>query len=571
MRGTRGMTAALRHRDFRFLLTGYTAALVGSWAYNVGLAVWVFEETGSAGWLAAATICRFVPALLFSTYAGVLADRFERVRLMVSLDLAAAAFMAVLAFETALGAPVAVVIATSALSATVGTIYEPAAAAVTPQVVGERDLAAANALRGTVDNIAIIAGPGLGALVVLVGPPSVAIGLNAVTFLVSAAAVSRMRTRSEPVDVTEGGTAGPIRQMLVGVRTLTASTTATVLVGYSLLATTVYGFDTVQFVVLSRDLLGTGPDGYGYLLAGLGLGGVIAAPLVVRLERLPRLSLVILVGMAAYCLPTLAFLVVRDPVAATLLQVVRGAGTLVVDVLAITALQRALPSGVLARVFGAFNALFLSAIVLGAALAPIIIDGWGLRASLWAASVGVVALAVLGWPWLVRMDREIAQRRATLADTVQLLAACDLLSSASDGDLDQLAGAAEPVDVPAGAVVVAEGDESDSFYVVVSGRLSVSGRGEHEEARALGRLGPGDYFGEIGLIEQSPRTATVTADEPARLLRIGGDDWLGALAAEPPSPALLEAAALRLGRTHPSRSLTRVALADQPGKPAETT
>jgi hypothetical protein len=570
MRGARGMAAALRHRDFRLLLTGYTAALIGSWAYNVGLAVWVFEETGSAGWLAAATICRFVPALLFSAYAGVLADRFERVRLMVSLDLAAAGFMAVLAFETALGAPVAAVIATSALSATVGTIYEPAAAAVTPQVVGERDLAAANALRGTVDNIAIIAGPGLGALVVLIGPPSVAVGLNGLTFLVSAAAVSRMRTRSQPVDVTEGGTAGPIRQMLVGIRALTASTTATVLVGYSLLATAVYGFDTVQFVVLSRDLLGTGPDGYGYLLAGLGVGGVIAAPLVVRLERLPRLSLVILVGMTAYCLPTLAFLVVSDPVAAALLQVVRGAGTLVVDVLAITALQRALPSSVLARVFGAFNALFLSAIVLGAALAPIIIDGWGLRASLWAASVGVLALALLGWPWLVRMDREIAQRRAVLADNVRLLAGCDLLTSAGEGDLDQLAGAAEAVDVPAGTVVVAEGDEADSFYVVVSGRLSVSGRGEHDQARRLGELGPGDYFGEIGLIEQSPRTATVTAEEPARLLRIAGDDWLGALAAEPPSPALLEAAALRLGRTHPSRSLTRVALTDQPGKPAET-
>src|SRR4051812_37655363 len=432
MAGGGGITAALRHRDFRLLMTGYAAALTGGWAYNVGLAVWIFSETGSAAWLGVATICRFVPSLLFSAYAGVLAERFERVRLMALLDLAAAAFMILLAIETALGAPVQLVIATGAISATVGTIYEPAAASVTPQVVGERDLAAANALRELIDNSAVIVGPALGAVIVLLGPPSVAIGVNAIAFLVSAVAVSRMRTRSEPVDVTEGGTAGPFRQMLVGVRALTTSSTAIVLVAYSLLATSVYGFDTVQFVVLSRDVLGTGPDGYGYLLMGMGIGGVLAAPVVVRLERTPRLSLVILGGMAAYCLPTLAFLVVDNPAAASALQVVRGAGTIVVDVLAITALQRSLPSDVLARVFGAFNALFLSAVVVGAAVAPVVIDGWGLRASIWVASVGVLGVALLGWPWLARMDRELTARRDELAGAVRLLAACDIHASASE-------------------------------------------------------------------------------------------------------------------------------------------
>ena len=56
MKGGAGITAALRHRDFRLLMTGYAATLVGGWAYNVGLAVWIFEQTGSPGWLAIATI-----------------------------------------------------------------------------------------------------------------------------------------------------------------------------------------------------------------------------------------------------------------------------------------------------------------------------------------------------------------------------------------------------------------------------------------------------------------------------------------------------------------------------------
>jgi CRP-like cAMP-binding protein len=564
MKGGSGITAALRHRDFRLLMTGYAAALTGGWAYNVGLAVWIFSETGSAAWLGIATICRFVPSLLFSTYAGVLAERFERVRLMAVLDLVAAAFMATLAALTALGAPVQLVIATGALSATIGTIYEPAAAAVTPQVVGERDLAAANALRELIDNVAVIAGPALGAIIVLLGPPSVAIGANTIAFLISAAAVSRMRARSEAVDVTEGGTAGPFRQMLVGVRALTTSTTAIVLVAYSLLATIVYGFDTVQFVVLSRDLLGTGPDGYGYLLVGLGIGGVLAAPVVVRLERLPRLSFVILGGMAAYCLPTLAFLTVDNPTAGAALQVIRGAGTIVVDVLAITALQRSLPSNVLARVFGAFNALFLGAVVVGAAVAPVVINTWGLRSSIWVASVGVVGVALLGWPWLARMDRELVARRAELSDTVRVLAGCDIHASASEGDLEQLAAASRPIDVAAGSAVVTEGEDADAFYVVLSGRLSVSAHGEHAEPRWLNELVAGDYFGEIGLLERSPRTATVTAVEPTRLLTIPGDDWLDALTSQPPSPAQLESAALRLSRSHPSRRLTRAAIDDKP-------
>jgi hypothetical protein len=374
--------------------------------------------------------------------------------------------------------------------------------------------------------------------------------------------------RSEPEDVTEGGTAGPFRQMLVGVKAMAASTTAVVLVAYSLLATVVYGIDTVQFIVLSRDVLGTGTDGYGYLLAGLGVGGVLAAPLVVRMERLPRLSWVILTGMAVFCLPTLLFLVISDPVAATFIQVARGAGTLVVDVLAITALQRALPSGVVARVFGAFNALFLGAAVAGAALAPLIIDGWGLRPSIWIAGGLIPLVSAAGWPFLMKMDREIAARRAELADKVQILRGCDLFAALDEGNLDQMAGAAVDVAVDAGDTVVREGEEADAFYVVTQGRVEATARGEGTTPQLLSQLGPGDYFGEIGLLERIPRTATVAAVEPTRLLRIGAADWLEAMSADKPSPALLEAAAMRLRRTHPTRRLSNVGLDPDGAEPA---
>ncbi|MBA3234203.1 MAG: MFS transporter [Propionibacteriales bacterium] len=555
-----GLFTSLRHRDFGLLMAAFTASAIGSWAYNVALAVWIFDETGSAAWVGAATIGRFVPALLFSAYGGVLADRFERVRLMVVLDVASFLIMVVLAVETAVDAPVILAIATAALTSTIGTAYEPAVAAMTPQLVGERDLGSANALRNTIDNICVIAGPGLGAVLLLVGPPSIAILANALSFLASAIMMARVRARSTPVDVTEGGEVGAFRQMVVGAKAITSSSSAAVLVAYSVVATFVFGVDTVLFVVLSRDVLGTGAEGYGYLLAGLGAGGVLAAGLVTRLERRPRFGLIILAGMATYCLPTLVFLLTGSPVLAFILQMVRGAGTLVVDVLAVTALQRSLQRELLARVFGAFNALLLLAVLLGAVAAPLLIDGVGLEAALWFSGAGIPTLCLLGWPVLRRMDAASVARQAALAPKVKLLASCGLFADVSAGGLDQLADAATEMDVPTGQPVVSEGEAADAFYVVVAGELGVSSRGEGSQTQALNGLSAGDYFGEIGLIEQIPRTATVTSVTATKLLRIDGAAFLEALTESAPSPALLDGASLRLRRTHPSLRLTRSGL-----------
>jgi CRP-like cAMP-binding protein/predicted MFS family arabinose efflux permease len=555
-----GLLSSLRHRDFRLLMGAFVTSTVGSWAYNVALTVWIFQETHSAGWVGAATIGRFLPALLFSAYGGVLAERFERFRLMATLDVISAAVMALLVVETSIHAPVALAILTAAVTSVIGTIYEPAVAASTPQLVGERDLGSANALRNTIDNAVVIAGPGLGAVLLLLGPPPIAIAVNAASFVVSALLVMRIHARSKPVDVTEGGELGAFRQMLVGAKSITSSSTAAVLVAYSVVATFVFGVDTVLLVVLSRDVLGTGAEGYGYLLAGLGTGGVLAAGVVARLERLPRLGFVILAGMAIYCLPTLLFLFVTSPVVAFVIEAVRGAGTLVVDVLAISALQRSLQSEVLARVFGAFNGFILAAVLLGASVAPPVLSGFGLTSTLWLAGAVLPAACLVGWPALQRMDRQAAERMAALQPRVDLLAACDLFAAVTEGSLEQLAGAAEEAEVPAGQAVVTEGEPADAFFVVMSGSMIVTGQGEAARSTVLRTLQPGDYFGEIGLIEGIPRTATVTAAEPSRVLRVQGDDFISALTESAPSPALLEGASMRLRLTHPSHQLSRAGL-----------
>ena len=555
------LRSGLRHRDFRFFIGAFGTSAIGSWAYNVALAVWLIDATGSASWVAGSTVARFAPALVMSAYGGVIAERFERIRLMATLDWVLAGIMTVIAVEMFLDAPALVVVITAAVSSSLSSIYEPAAAAMTPQLVPASDLGSANALRNTLDNICVIAGPGLGALLLLVADPWVALLANAATFVTSALLLVMVRERSTPVDVTEGGEAGPLKQMLVGITTIAGSRSTGVLVGFSIVATFVFGTDTVLFVVLSEDRLGTGAEGYGYLLAGLGIGGVAAAGLVTRLERLPRLGVVILAGMVLYCLPTLVFLVTDSPTIGFLAQCLRGASTLVVDVLAITALQRSVPSERLGRVFGAFDALMVLAILVASILTPVGLELLGLDGTLWVVGLGIPLVCAAAWPLLARMDAESAQRRALLAPKVALLTRVGLFAEVREGALDQLADEAHTVEVPAGQVVLAQGDPADAFYVVEEGTLSVVSTGADGTLRELPAMSAGDGFGEIGLLEGIPRTATVTALSDVRLLRIPGEDFLAALTQEEPSAAFLDGASLRLGRTHPGRGLTRAGLA----------
>ena len=545
------LRSGLRHRDFRFFIGAFATSAIGSWAYQVALAVWLIDATGSATWVAGSTVARFAPALLMSAYGGVIAERFERVRLMTLLDWVLAGIMAVIAVEMLLDAPALAVVLTAAVASSLGSIYEPAAAAMTPQLVPAADLGSANALRNTLDNVCVVAGPALGALLLLVADPSVALLANAATFVASAILLTRVRERSAPVDVTEGGEVGPLRQMLVGISTIGQSRGTAVLVGFSIVATFVFGVDTVLFVVLSEDLLGTGAEGYGYLLAGLGIGGIAAAGIVTQLEQAPRLGLVILLGVAAYCLPTLVFLVADSPVVGFVAQCVHGAGTLVVDVLAITALQRSVPSERLGRVFGAFDALMVSAVLVASLLTPVSLALLGLDGTLWLTGLGVPLACAACWPLLAQVDAESARRRTLLAPKVALLARAGLFAEVREGALEQLADDAELVEVPAGQVVLRQGDPADAFYVIDAGTFEVTSTGHDGVARDLPAMTPGDGFGEIGLLESVPRTATVLARDEGRVLRVPGDAFLAALTQDEPSAAFLDGASLRLGRTHP--------------------
>lgn len=548
--------AALGRRDLRLLFGGLLISATGNWAYSVALLAYVFDKTHSLSWVAAAGLARFIPSLLLGAYAGVVAERFERIRVMVSSDLLCVVFQALLGIVAFADGPPGLVIALAALTAIANLPYNPAVAAMIPQIADEDELAAANALNGTIENLTVITGPAIGAGLLALGQPGTVFMINAASFALSAALVAGIRTRSRPVDVTEEGEAGAFAQMLVGARTILHNPPARVPVAFCGLVSFVYGTDTVLFVGVSDTKLGTGAEGFGYLLAGLGVGGVLAAVFVNRIASSSRLAVAITAGAVLYCLPTALLTVVHAPEAAFALQVLRGAATLIVDVLAITALQRAVPPQTLARVFGVFFAFFLGSIALGTLVTPPIVDLLSLNAALVIMAFVPAALALAGYPALSRLDEAAAARLAELAPRISILERLGIFAAAPHSVLARLAAACEQAEFAGGEAIVREGEPADALYVILDGSVVVTAHGEGSEERHLRTMGPETYFGEIGLLERIPRTATVTAEAPTRCYRIDGDEFLDALTTTPPAASMLEGARTRLATSHPSRRLT---------------
>jgi len=205
-----------------------------------------------------------------------------------------------------------------------------------------------------------------------------------------------------------------------------------------------------------------------------------------------------------------------------------GAGNTVVDVAAVTLLQRSADDDVLGRVFGVLEMALLSALGIGAILAPVAIDAVGIRAALVATGLVLPVVVLVFSRSIVALDRpgpEVAERAA-------LLRANSIFRPLADGTVEQLARALEPENAAAGAAIVRQGDAGDRVYLIVAGELEVA-----VDGRPGTRLGPGDLFGEIALLRDVPRTATVRAVTDGELLTLGRDDFLSAVTGHPTSAA----------------------------------
>jgi MFS family permease len=552
---------ALRHRDLRLLISAFGVDQIGSWSYLIVISVYVFDRTHSTQWLAILGVCRWGPSLLLASYGGVLADRYQRITVMVVSALASAVLMAGMAVVVATAAPVGFVLAISALSSVAGAPYQPAAGALTPEVVGEKDLAAANSIFSALENLVVVVGPGIGGLLLLTGRPVISVVINAASYLIAAAVISRLKVRSRGGGEADGGT---LQQLTAGLRALAAQPVALAVILFCGLDSAVYGATTVLYVPLSIRL-GTGPNGYSYLLAGAALGGLLGAGLANRLSSASRLAPVIMGSICLQALPFLAVIGLHVPWLAAVLQVISGIGMVIVDVLAITTLQRDLAGDLLGRVLGVFDTVILAGILLASLVTGILLAHASLDVTLILIGVGIPVIGLAGLPALLRADRTSAAVAERLRPLVDLLSELDLLTGADRSTLERLAAAAEEVIVPAGSVLIREGDEADALWILTRGELSVSIAEGGSPPRELAPVTAPGYVGELGLLHGIPRTATVQTSQDSTLLRISGEDFLSALQTSRPSPSLLAVSGIRLARTPGRGPRPPVPTSSQPG------
>ena len=536
---------ALRHRDMRLLIGTFLVNQVGSWSFVVVILVYIFDRTHSTQWLAATGVCRWAPGLLLTGYGGVIADRYQRTTVMIVSALASTAIMAGMAAAVATDAPVWIILALIVLSAVALTPYRPAAGALTPDIVGERDLAAANSIFSALESLVVVLGPGIGGLLLLTGRPVIGVAINAASFAIAAAGVARLRVRSIGGGADEGNA---LRQLAAGLKALRAQPAAMAVILFCALDSAVYGAASVVYVPLSVRL-GTGSKGYSYLLAASALGGVLGAGLANRLSGASRLAPVIMGSICLQAFPWLVTIPVRSPALAAALQAASGVGMIIVDVLAITILQRDLPGHVLSRVLGVLDTTVLGGILLASLAAGILLAHAGLDVALIAIGAGFPAIGLLGLPALLRADRASAAVAQRLRPRVELLSALDFLAGADRNALERLAAAAEEVILPADATLISQGDHPDALWVLEQGRLSVAAAGADGRPRQLPPVTAPGYVGELGLLHGIPRTATVRTEQECTLLRIGGQEFLDALEESRPSASLVSVAGTRMTRT----------------------
>lgn len=521
----------------RQVIGAIAVSAFGTWAYNVGIAVYAYERTHSAGWVAVVTVGRYIPALALSWATGRLVDRLPRRGLAVAADLLCALVMVILAVLAAGAAPLWVITLVAAVSSTLARIQSSGVLSMAADVVVESELVRASVLAGGAEAVATAAGSAAGsALLVRFTTPTLFV-VNAVSFAASAALLASVRrvgrarrpARAEspqPTAVTPG-IAGLVWPLLAS-RAVVAC---------------VYGFDVVLLTVIASRDLHAGTSGYGWLLSAASVGGLLAVVLLGRIKGW-RIAPVASIGLLLYALPLIVF-AFDPPVAASIpVQILRGIGSVLVTSMLISGLQRAVPSSVAGRVFGTTQSLVLAGTCLGAVAAPALLAAAGYQATLVVAAFVPIAIQLLLFPALHRFDDRQEDLVAALEPRLATLRGLHLLHAASRGTLYEIADGI--VDVSAGpdTVIVREGDDADALYVLVAGAVEATALQEEQPA-VLRRMIAPDYFGEIGLIHGVPRTATVTAIEPAELWKVPADVFLAAVADAGVSGALSDTMQVR--------------------------
>ena len=502
----------------------------------VVLAVAAFDASGPAG-VAILTIVQLVPTVMVMPLASRAVTASTRRRALLVSQLVGVAGAA--ALGTALLADtgtlivylVAAVSAASTIMAWALTVAWLPALALSPG-----QLVASNAACMAAEAIGGLIGPLLAALLLAVaGQPSVAF-VAALGCVVAAALTWRIRESSgvEELRVAARVPTTPslgqrMRGAMTGLSVLVAGRGPR-LVTLALFAQTVIrGSLSVLLVVVSFEVLGLGEPGVGLLTAAMGLGGLVGAAVAVPIASDRPLGPLVALSLAGWGLPIalLAF-TSGTPAALVLLGIVGLANTLL-DVAGLGLLQGCIADRDRAPAMAGVRGVAGVGVALGAITASVLLAVLPTTSVLIITGALLPVMAILLWPVWRSLDRHLLVSR----DQVAWLRRCPLFRPLSLAQLEQLAGGTTQTAFDDGTVIIRQGEVGDAFYLLTEGEVEV-----RQDGTLLSTLGPGGSFGELALLRDIPRTATVTAIGDVRCYRIEGRTFVAAVCGDPSSGAL---------------------------------
>jgi MFS family permease len=525
-----------RNAQLRRLELSWAGYYLGEWTHFVALSVYAFQVGGAAA-LGALGLVRMIPAAIALPFGGLLADRYPRQRVLLGIYVVRTLLMVAIAGALTADGSRALVFALAALTAVAGAPVRPATLSLVPMLARTpRELVATNVSSSTLEGLGTLAGPVIGGVLAATAGVDVAVAVAALVNAACALLVARIRREGDVAGARRRVERNVAHELLGGVRTLAGEPHPRLIVLLFNSQTMVRGLLNVLLVVASIELLGMGEAGVGWLNAALGAGALAGGLAAVGLVARRRLAGVFGVALVLWGAPIA--LIGAWPRAGWALMClgIVGIGNALLDISGFTLLQRTVDEHVLGRVFGVFEIGCALAVAIGSLLGSILVEQLGIRTALVVSGAILPTLALLSYQGLRRIDAaaEVPERE------LQLVSAVPLFSPLPATTLERLARRLEPLDVGAGACVLEEGAAGDRFYLIASGEIDVMRGGT-----TVNTLGAGEYFGEIALLHDVPRTATCSARTDAEIYSLAREVFVAAVSGDARTSAEADAVVSR--------------------------
>ena len=495
--------------------------------YLVGLIVYAFG-VGGPPLVAVVTVLQSLPSVVLAPAFMAATAGIRRQKLLAGVLTVRFATVAAMGVLLALNAPAVGVLLLAAIDGLASTILRPIRGTLVPMLArSPEELVAANVGITTGMSAASLLGPAVAAVSLSAGNAQVTFLFASVLFVVSLLTITRLR------DIADTPKPRPMqRPGLAGLSALAQLPAARTIVAVTVGQRFIRGRLTVLVATTALQLLGMDDAGVGVLNSAIGLGMVLGSVLSVGLVGRPRLAAAFSGAIALQGIGLAGPALVPLVVPTVVFFVVSGAGKAILEVAGNSLLQRTIPTETRGQVLALVESFITASLAAGAVTASLLVDWLGPTGALVAAGGLEVALVVLSWPWVRKADAAavVPEREMRLLRGVAFFRPLQLTT------IEDLAGRLATVEVRAGVDVVRQGEPGDCFYIVEKGRLETL-----IDGTPIRELGPGDSFGEIALLRDVPRTATVRATDDAVLASLTQNDFLSAVTGHTDSVTAAEA------------------------------